>query len=1137
MALSKVAAIPSLPEEETNFLRFANLLIRISPKAVRVVFDKYFQPCGLNVVLNQSKEKLETLKKKKILNKSQMDLLYPIKGYSKSSDMDLTLMICLLRNLQKMKIEDILPAAALISEEADLSRIKYYRNWIAHNTTGYIDKEDFLAMWTNVCEAIQRIGGASFKTECDILMSSDLDSSYREVYVSFAQQERRLEKVEEEYNKVDEELQSAMEKICQLEESKDNTKDNLLLEVAAWEQDNKKFFPTSTVKTILEKVEHTSFVVISGSGGMGKSATAYHIALLFRNMKGYEILPINEPSDILKFCKTGRKQIVIIDDLCGKFAIDNRIVSSWIRLKTSITRLIRLAKDSLRIVATCRLHVSKCYQFQKLMQAFEITECDLLSDELVLDVDEKREIGLCHLNEECLNSLGEEVIAQTDMFPLLCKLSAKKTFNPDFFKKPYDFLETELDGMALENKECFFGLALLVLFNNNLKKSLFEDRCNIMFNEMFDGVFEELEMSDRPSRLFVLRSLETLKGTFIKENESSVSAIHDKVFDFIAFFIGKMLLKTILKYGNSYFISERMSFEFLDELTEDDFVIMLDKDHEELYFQRIIQEIGNRNFSIVFSNKIAKTTYYQGKLIALLSKQDATLSMFTGNIWALVSSVFADCDMLYTFIIEERLKKINCEQTSDTKSKAEGTLSNVLFDTEIKYEDDDIGLGFLSSSNGPLMIAIAESREDIIRVLLESGNAININETFLIYDSEITPLLLSYFSKQLDITKMLIEYKADVNVQYFGGKTLLHFFCEDGSIDYLELILGSKEWDVNRMNDLEETPLFLACRRGKTKCVELLVASQCDINSSNVEGKSPLHIACSEGNADIIRILLNTDYCKIDHCDNDYNTALMISCERCNMEIVQLLILHGCNLNTANVHGRTALHIASTIGYTVIVQLLISNECEINLCDNDNQTPLNLATENYQKTCIGLLISNGCDVNICNLDGQTSLHIACKRGHADIVDLILNTNRCDIDKLDDNQDSSLAIACTHGRKDIVDCLILKKCNINTVNSFGLSPLHIAIRSDYMEIVQTLIQNGCDINLCDANKQTPLFCACEMGICSAVQLLLQKGCDSNICNSDGLTPLEIANDNGFLYIVSYFSKNKKSNEFQIIYSRI
>lgn len=80
MALSKAISLPPIPEEGTNFLRFANLLIRISPKAVRVLFDKYFQPCGLHVVLTQSKRKLEGLNRKKILNKSQMDLLYPLKG-------------------------------------------------------------------------------------------------------------------------------------------------------------------------------------------------------------------------------------------------------------------------------------------------------------------------------------------------------------------------------------------------------------------------------------------------------------------------------------------------------------------------------------------------------------------------------------------------------------------------------------------------------------------------------------------------------------------------------------------------------------------------------------------------------------------------------------------------------------------------------------------------------------------------------------------------------------------------------------------------------------------------------------------------------------------------------------------------
>lgn len=804
--------------------------------------------------------------------------------------------------------------------------------------------------------------------------------------------------------------------------------DNLLLQVAAWEVENKTFFATFAVKSVLESVKQAPFVVISGSPGMGKSATAYHIALLFRDKMGYEILPINEPSQILKFCKTGRKQIVIIDDICGKFAMNKNIVDSWMSLRIAITQLMNHTNESLRIVATCRLLVRQTQQFEKLIQAFEIKECNLLSEELALNVDEKRKMGLCHLNEQCLDMLEEEVIVETDMFPLLCKLSAEKTFNPDFFTKPYEIFEKELDEMALENKECFFGLTLIVLHNNNLKKNLFEEKHNTLFNNMFDEVSEELEMSYRPSKLLVLRSLQTLKGTLIKESECSVSAIHDKVFDFMAFFIGKKIRKTILQHGSSNFISERISFEFLVESTND-FVIMLDKNDEDSYFLRIGEDIICRKFNTVFCNIIAKTTYFQDRLISLITKRGDLLSVLTGNLWSLVYSLDNNCYKLHNFLIEERLKILRSESETDS------SLKSVLNDTQIDLDDEEFSF-VCSSSNGPLLESVADDFEDLVKLLLDTGNAININETVLLCDREYTPLLVSFESNRLDIAKILIDYKADVNLLY-AGNALLHFVCEEGSIDFLEVLLNCEE----------------------------------------------------------------------------------------------------CDLNIADSHGMTALHIAAAMGYTEIMELLILKDCDINVCDSNNQTPLCLAIQNYQKPCVELLISCGCDIDICNLDGQTSLHIACITGNVDIVEIILNTNRCDIDKSDKNRNSPLAIACAHGSKDIVKRLILRKCHINNVNIVGLSPLHIAVLSNDIEIVQTLIESGCDINLCEANKQTPLLCACEMGISSAVQLLLNKGCDVNICNSDGLTPLDIANAKGFLDIVSYLSKQDEDSEIDIIYSRI
>jgi hypothetical protein len=59
-------------------------------------------------------------------------------------DFDITLMICLLRNLIPIDIMDNrLPSATETSLRADLSRIKFYRNIIVHCDSALIDDTDF----------------------------------------------------------------------------------------------------------------------------------------------------------------------------------------------------------------------------------------------------------------------------------------------------------------------------------------------------------------------------------------------------------------------------------------------------------------------------------------------------------------------------------------------------------------------------------------------------------------------------------------------------------------------------------------------------------------------------------------------------------------------------------------------------------------------------------------------------------------------------------------------------------------------------------------------------------------------------------------------------------------------------------
>lgn len=73
-------------------------------------------------------------------------------GKPDSKEFDVTLMITLLTNLTPLIHYDMLPLITDITPSADLGRIKYYRNHIAHNKEGKIDNSFFSTAWNDISE-------------------------------------------------------------------------------------------------------------------------------------------------------------------------------------------------------------------------------------------------------------------------------------------------------------------------------------------------------------------------------------------------------------------------------------------------------------------------------------------------------------------------------------------------------------------------------------------------------------------------------------------------------------------------------------------------------------------------------------------------------------------------------------------------------------------------------------------------------------------------------------------------------------------------------------------------------------------------------------------------------------------------
>ena len=157
----------STTDEKAIFQRLTRLLMRGGLALLREVFDSIHPPANLPAVLSNPgmKTQLQTLRRNKVLTHPEWNCLYNPSGpgtYGKSTDFDISLLCKLLRAICSLTPPatgwDILPNSIDHSLEADLVRIKFYRNKIyGHNHSMEISNADFEKLWMEISEALLRI--------------------------------------------------------------------------------------------------------------------------------------------------------------------------------------------------------------------------------------------------------------------------------------------------------------------------------------------------------------------------------------------------------------------------------------------------------------------------------------------------------------------------------------------------------------------------------------------------------------------------------------------------------------------------------------------------------------------------------------------------------------------------------------------------------------------------------------------------------------------------------------------------------------------------------------------------------------------------------------------------------------------
>ncbi|KAI5474195.1 26S proteasome non-ATPase regulatory subunit 10, partial [Pseudohyphozyma bogoriensis] len=111
-----------------------------------------------------------------------------------------------------------------------------------------------------------------------------------------------------------------------------------------------------------------------------------------------------------------------------------------------------------------------------------------------------------------------------------------------------------------------------------------------------------------------------------------------------------------------------------------------------------------------------------------------------------------------------------------------------------------------------------------------------------------------------------------------------------------------------------------------------------------------------------------------------------------NLEVVQLLVGAGADVNAVNAKGMTALHYAASKGHVSVGRLLISKGADINTRDRANQLALHRAATTGALPFVHLILASTSPsrptaprLNQQDRGGNTPLHLAVESGHAEVA--------------------------------------------------------------------------------------------------------------------------------------------------------
>lgn len=303
-------------------------------------------------------------------------------------------------------------------------------------------------------------------------------------------------------------------------------------------------------------------------------------------------------------------------------------------------------------------------------------------------------------------------------------------------------------------------------------------------------------------------------------------------------------------------------------------------------------------------------------------------------------------------------------------------------------------------------------------------------------------------------------------------------------------------------------------------------SSASTVSSQTEQLHRDLLAASARGNEDKVRSVLKEGLPWKSSKDHAVlRKALQKASARDNLEIVDLLLSQGAEVDAQTEDEFPALFRAAQSGQTAVLLELLSHGPDLEASDRGGQTPLLVASVKGHKDIVEVLLARGASLSAQDKDGRTPLlALAAEKsttstwnsGGKEIAHLLI-THGANVDFKDRIGRTPLLWAATNGHYALVEALLEHGANVFAVNNRGRTALHLAIdASDTTfteDIMRLLLLHQANACATSDGGWTPLHNASQKGLTSVVELLLEAGASVNATLSNGMTALHWAASNG------------------------